>query len=177
MSESSPKRNAINSERLQLMEFSFITPAGRVREAQARRITELSNKQHLEQRVIGTAYYALELCSPMLKPFDDAISQLQTMEPGTDEAIKLIDDVMLADAVRAEIVRSFNTYGGLPRDLIVDRTAQFTSKNTGWLKAIDQMRNARNPQKRIGPHTGRVSEAVARLTIARQAGIQISLPE
>ena len=172
MSEFASQHEASSLEKLQLLEFSFITRPNRLRTVDPDRIIGL-DKLPFEQRVIDLAYYALELSTRKLKPFDYAHSQLETMEPGTDKAIAIIDDVIIAMAVRAEITKSLNLYDPRLHDLIAQETAQYTPDSVGWLKAIYRMRNADDRRKRIGQQTGRSSEAVARLTIAREKGIQI----
>ncbi|MBI1952469.1 hypothetical protein HYS42_01945 [Candidatus Saccharibacteria bacterium] len=173
MSESLSSHGSKSLERLQLLNFSFITPAKKVYQVNTERIAAL-DRLAFDQRVVESAYYALELSNPMLKPFDEVNVQLQTMVRGSKEAINLIDDAMIADAVRWEIERSYTFYDPKLRTSILEKTEQYTTKNVGWLKAIYQMRNSSDHRRSFSNETGRACDAVARLTIARYSGIQIT---
>lgn len=166
------QHEANSFEKLHLLEFFFAARPNIIRAVDPKRISTL-NDLPFEQRVVASAYYALELCNPSLKPLDYAHSRLEVMEPGTDKAIEIIDGIIIASAVQAEIVKSLNLYDPSLREIITEKTADFTPNDIGWLKAIQHLRNTNDPRKRIGRHTGRVTEAVACLTIARERGIQI----
>lgn len=176
MSEFVSGHESKSLEKLQLLNFSFITRPNRVRPIDAERIMAIDSLSP-EERVIDVSYYAVELSTSRLKPFDLAHSRLGEIEPGTDDAIEIIDDVIIAEAVRAEIVESLQSYSSELHDIIAKKTAEFTPDNVGWLKAIRRMRDAVDPQKRISQPTGRICEAVARLTIARERGIKITSQE
>lgn len=164
-------------EMLDLLNFSFVVSPKTTRAPQPERISQLDNLP-FNLRVVGTAYYALELSNPMLKPLDTFDARLTTMRPGTEEAMAIIDDLLIATSVQAEIDRSYELYDRhrLECQPILDETGAYSPQTVGWLRAIQRMRNASDHRKRIGQQTGRASETVARLTIARQKGIKIPLP-
>lgn len=172
MSEFRSRHQAANIEKLQLYKFSFITRPNRVKPAEPERLIQL-DRLPFDQRVIDFASYALELSTHKLKPLDYANSRLGSIEPGTHRAIELIDDAIIAEAVHAELVKSFEVYSPEMYGLVTRATEGCTAGNVGWLKAIHRMRNDFDPQKKVGFRTGQYGEAVARLTIARELGIQI----
>lgn len=173
-------------EYLRGLGYSFITPAKSARKRKAERIEMLdeyrwANPQERRPKVIATAYYALELSTP-LPPLDSAMSALEKLDTQDREtAEKIIEDLTLAWKVDDLLARAYDmtddaSFVYLER--LRELTEDYTPDNTGVLKALRDM--SRSVGKNVGtisPISARHSEVLLRVMIAQEIGMMIEEEE
>jgi hypothetical protein len=162
--------------------YSFITPAKLARKRKAERMLMLdeyrwANPQERRAKVIATAYYALELSTP-LPPLDEAMSALEKMDTQDREtAEKIIDELTVAWKVDDLLAQAYDRTADavfLHLERLRELTDDYTAENTGTLKALADM--SRSVGKNVGtisPISARHSEVLLREMIAREIGMDI----
>lgn len=175
-------RELSDMEVLHDLGYSFITPAKEARKRKAERIEMLdeyrwANPHERRAKVIATAYYSLELSTP-LPPLDAAMSALEKMDTqDRDSAEKIINDLAIAWKVDDLLAQAYDETADasfVHLERLRKLTDDYTPENTGALKALSDMsRSVGKSAGTISPILARPSEVLVRVMIAHEIGMEI----
>lgn len=138
---------------LDMLGWTVVTPQAQVRPHDRQRLIEVDNLAP-ELRLIATAYYALELSNPMLKPLAETAAGLdQINEPGHPGNDKILDDFIVATTVYELLSEAQATSDPHKHtQSLIELTSDFTLANTGCLYALSIMREV-PPVRKLGAET------------------------
>ncbi len=135
-------------------------------------ITEI-DKLPIDERIVASAYYALQLGGGSLKSVGAAASELGEIDspPGesrSQEDQQIVNNFLVATTVEDLLWSAYNRYRAdvhVQEISAKQETAGYTPENTGCLAALKRMRTAHQANRRIPESIARSSEIILRMLI------------
>lgn len=161
-------------EFLKALGWSPITVVAKSRRpTRADKIAEIDRLPTAE-RIIASAYYALQLGDGSLTSVREATQRLEEIESPPGEARskkdqKIIDGFLVATKVEDLLYSAYNRYredAPVQEMSAKESTGERTPENTGCLDALKRMRTAHEPSRKVPESIARSSEIILRMVIA-----------